>query len=106
MSVSLRSFGAAGDGVTDDTAAIQSCLDVYSGRVRSGAIDVPAGYYRTTRPLVYRGSMGYSLRLRGEVVGSSPSGSVFVYDGPPGGAVFDFSGGSDCVIEDLAFFGG
>jgi parallel beta-helix repeat protein len=41
--VSVKDFGAVGDGVTDDTAAIQAALD--SG---AGAVYVPKGIYVTT----------------------------------------------------------
>jgi hypothetical protein len=70
----VRKFGAAGDGKTDDTKAIQSALDA-AGEVR-GAVFVPAGVYLTAelrmRPntaLVgvptwnYRGPGGTTLRL-------------------------------------------
>lgn len=57
--VSVKDFGARGDGQTDDTAAFQRALT----EVRSGAIEVPPGRYRLTglleitRPnLVLRGA--------------------------------------------------
>ena len=43
----VRSFGATGDGKTDDTAAIQRAVD--SG---VGAIRFPKGFYRLTKPVV------------------------------------------------------
>jgi len=43
----VRSFGAAGDGITDDTAAIQKAVN--SGL---GAIMFSKGVYRITRPIV------------------------------------------------------
>lgn len=42
--VSVKDFGAAGDGQTDDTAAFQRAL----AEVKSGAIEVPPGRYRIT----------------------------------------------------------
>lgn len=45
--VSVKDFGAVGDGVTDDTAAIQAALD-YVGSVGGGSVFVPAGDYMTT----------------------------------------------------------
>ena len=38
--ISVKDFGAAGDGAADDSAAFQAALDQY------GAIHVPAGTYR------------------------------------------------------------
>ena len=47
--VSARSYGAAGDGVTDDTAALQAALH---GAERAGVtLRIPAGLYRLTAGL-------------------------------------------------------
>jgi hypothetical protein len=45
--VSVRAFGAKGDGVADDTQAFLDAL----AQVQSGAIEVPPGRYKITRPL-------------------------------------------------------
>jgi hypothetical protein len=47
--VSVLDFGAVGDGVTDDTAAIQAALDWAVGRGLT--IHVPTGTYKTTATL-------------------------------------------------------
>ena len=44
--VSVRQFGAVGDGVADDTTAIQAALD--SGAVQ---VEIPTGLYRVTATL-------------------------------------------------------
>lgn len=41
----VRDFGAAGDGVKDDTAAFQQALDE-AGKAGGGIVNVPAGNYR------------------------------------------------------------
>ena len=46
MILDVRDYGATGDGVTDDTAAVQSALNTVSG-----VLYFPAGTYRTTSPL-------------------------------------------------------
>lgn len=46
-SVSTKDFGAVGDGVTDDTAAIQAALN--SGATK---VELSAGTYNTTAPIV------------------------------------------------------
>lgn len=49
----VRAFGAVGDGVTDDTAAIQSAIDAAAARVAAGtlraAVYFPEGVYLTDR---------------------------------------------------------
>ncbi|MGB2866525.1 MAG: glycosyl hydrolase family 28-related protein, partial [Sedimentisphaerales bacterium] len=43
----VRSLGAVGDGVTDDTVAIQKAVDS-----SLGAVTLSKGVYRITRPIV------------------------------------------------------
>ena len=47
--VNVKDYGAVGDGVADDTEALQSALDKANGRT----IFIPTGVYKTTRTLVY-----------------------------------------------------
>lgn len=58
--VSVKDFGAVGDGVTDDTTAIQNAIDYAATVITSGSADLdqvtasvvfPAGKYRTTAPI-------------------------------------------------------
>ena len=45
--ITVLDYGATGDGLTDDTAAIQSLVDFKAGTIR-----FPAGTYRITKPIV------------------------------------------------------
>lgn len=49
--VHVEAFGAAGDGVADDTAAIQAAIDRIQETVGQGIVFVPQGRYRLTRTL-------------------------------------------------------
>lgn len=51
----VRSFGAAGDGVTDDTAAIQAAIDAVPAG--GGLVRVPAGTYKLTDTLIVRSGL-------------------------------------------------
>lgn len=49
--VSATDFGAAGDGTTDDTAALQAGLDAAFSQKDGGILMIPPGRYRITRTL-------------------------------------------------------
>lgn len=50
--VSVKDFGAVGDGITDDTVAIQNAFTA----VGNGTVYLPAGTYKTSAPIVTYGS--------------------------------------------------
>jgi len=60
---SVAAFGATGDGVTDDTAAIQAAIDACPP---GGTVLLPTGLFKTTAALVVEND----LTLRGAGVGS------------------------------------
>lgn len=44
-------FGAKGDGIADDTAALQAAIDAVADTTRQGIVFIPQGHYRLTRTL-------------------------------------------------------
>jgi hypothetical protein len=50
INITVKNFGAIGDGVTDDTVAIQNAID-YVGSYLGGRIFFPAGSYKITSTL-------------------------------------------------------
>ncbi len=58
-----RDFGAAGDGIADDTEALQAAIDASCGlgeksRGRTNLLWIPNGTYRVTKSLVVRSAIG------------------------------------------------
>ncbi|MCC5829816.1 MAG: hypothetical protein JJU36_10260 [Phycisphaeraceae bacterium] len=49
-----RDFGARGDGIADDTEALQRAIEASRGRDHSRFIYLPEGTYRITRTLVFK----------------------------------------------------
>lgn len=49
--VNVMDYGATGDGVTDDTAAIQAAINASTNLNTPGDITLPAGRYKITSPL-------------------------------------------------------
>lgn len=62
--ISVKDFGAVGDGVTDDTAAIQAAINSLSS---GGVVEIPAGTYKTTAAI----ELKESVWLRGSGARSS-----------------------------------
>ena len=61
-SVNVKDFGAAGDGTTDDTAAIQAAIN----SITAGTVIFPAGTYRTTANITLKSNVniiGYGAKL-------------------------------------------
>jgi hypothetical protein len=105
--VSVKDFGAVGDGVADDTAAIQAALDSVvkdSGAFdlqfdsRGGTVNIPAGRYLVSSTLTI--NPGTCL------IGDGPNISVIVNSGTTNNVLYatDTQGGSvdPLLIENLA----
>jgi hypothetical protein len=62
-----KNFGAAGDGTTDDTDALQHAVD--DG---DGVLELSKGTYRITRPVVLHGN-SVSVGAQGDIQGDGPA---------------------------------
>jgi Pectate lyase superfamily protein len=84
-------FGTKGDGVTDDTVAIQRAIDTVADTTRQGILFIPEGHYRLTHTLyVWPGVrlIGYGTRRPTFVLADNTPG----YQTGPSYMVF-FAGG-------------
>lgn len=73
----VRDFGAVGDGVTDDTDAIQHAIDDGSGQ-----LDFPRGEYRISRTLL----IDLEKRSRSSISGAGGTAKIVMHG--PGPAIF------------------
>lgn len=87
--VDVREFGAKGDGITDDTAAIQAAIDyifdtatapsrLYFPGVTLNGLALGYGYYRTTSTLILDAALH---RKRLEIYGDGWRASRIIYKG-------------------------
>jgi len=69
-------YGAKGDGVTDDTSALQAALDGIAKNGKSAVLYLPAGQYVVSRTLRLVGLEGVA------VYGEDPTTTSLVWNGP------------------------
>jgi hypothetical protein len=99
--VSVKDFGAVGNGVADDTAAIQAAID-HAESLGRGAIYFPASIYRVSSTLTVQGD---NITLRGDGINSvitrnnASYGSTLVVSAadPTASTIFDVT------IADIKF---
>ncbi len=125
FAVSVRQFGAVGNGKHNDTAAIQKAID-FAGfhhsqwnayGVAPERVVFPPGHYRITAPLKL-GPADTDMELCGaagtggwtdpvfDPTGAPPAGvSSLIWDGPKGGTMLQVVGSGGIKISDLAFLG-
>lgn len=119
--VSVKDFGAIGDGVADDTASIQAALDYLATRAYSsaqgGRLHFPSGFYKISSPLnvvdeiLIEGDGNESTKIATDdgYIFNVTSAGVRIQDiffsGPYGTASngIKFTGGNNCVVERCVF---
>jgi hypothetical protein len=95
-------FGALGDGVHDDTAALQRGLDrlrSYDAHTGPAVLYLPAGTYRITRQLRMR------LKTGANVIGAGAEATTIAWDGPADGTMLLTSGAFDTLFSRLTWDG-
>ena len=97
--VSVKDFGAVGDGVTDDTAAIQAAIA--SLPARGGIVTFPPGKFLTTAKIIIPSFV--TIKGTGQFGGNNAydEGSTTIYANHSGTAIFSLVGSISCTISDL-----
>ncbi len=107
--VSVKETGAKGDGITDDTTAIQSVLDRFSQHIpgaqaRGTTIYFPPGVYLISSPLFYYGGPGTGIKLQGALGRTRAGyGSTIRWKGSPGGTMFIAMGMNNSQFDNIEF---
>ena len=112
--VNLRDYGALGDGLTDDSPALQQALDDLADS-GSGTLKVPAGHYVLRTPVLKQFAPGTLLSIEGEPsttpinVAGNGSGlnltSEFIVAVGETYDALNLSGLESLLIKDLGFVG-
>jgi hypothetical protein len=76
INISAKDFGASGDGVTDDTTAINNALASIS--ISGGALHLPAGNYKVSAPLNVPGNVTvFGDGISATTVTATHNGNIF-----------------------------
>ena len=99
--ISVKDFGATGDGQNDDTAAVRLAFDrVKDGE--GGTVYFPAGTYLISEKLEYLGTSTKQIDIA--VRGESRSNTILKYNAPDTvGRMFKITEAVNCTFSDLTF---
>jgi Pectate lyase superfamily protein len=100
--VSVRDFGAIGDGLSDDTAAFQLALRHVESLPRGGEIFVPAGVYRASLDLSRR-TADFTKRV---TITGAGRGATQVWPVDTGAIMVNMVGRNLCTLRDLTIHAG
>ena len=78
--VSVKDFGAVGNGTTDDIVAIQAAVD-YASSLYGAEVFFPCGNYKITSPILQRSGSNITLRGQGNLQGGTniiATGAYFI----------------------------
>lgn len=92
--INVRWFGAKGDGVVDDTAAMQAAIDLHY------SVYIPRGRYRTTAPMNIAGNYPIQKTVRGDGWDPLNGGSIIYAE--TGGLAVDCTGTYNVSLRDLS----
>jgi hypothetical protein len=91
------SYGAAGDGVGDDTTALQNALNALGPH--NPTLYLPAGTYRITQTLALAGQQNVN------VIGQDPAVTTILWGGASGGTMLYLNGVAYSRFDRLTFNG-
>lgn len=102
--VNVKTLGAKGDGVTDDTEAVQGAI---SAMGEGSVLYFPAGKYVITKELkmLKTKDIASEKRYIGTAVYGHGKDTVLSYEGPDGGVLFREMGAVHCLYIGLTFEG-
>jgi hypothetical protein len=111
QTVSVQDFGAVGDGVTDDTLAIQAAIDALSAAGVGGTVLLPAGAYKITQNLSITWPNSTNQNTPGRITIKGEGADLsYIYDyrsdasAATGGAItIDFTTGYDNKFFTMYF---
>jgi hypothetical protein len=96
-------YGAVGNGIADDTSAIQSCLTAMAAQTIQVCY-FPAGTYKITSQLTLNGTSG-GVTAGESLIGADPATTKIQWAGGSGGTMLLQNGGQGTKFERLSWDG-
>lgn len=100
-----RDYGAVGDGVTDDTAALQRAINDLGQTGKPSTLYLPPGTYKITATLRLNGNSFGSGFWGIGIVGDAPSNTKIAWAGPAGSAMLLQDGGYNVRYSRITWDG-
>lgn len=97
----VRSFNARGDGVTDDTAAIQAAINTVAPVGGEVVFPRSTGWYKLTGPLSLAGLRAVRLVGLGGATAGAQGASMLRFTGTSSDTILDMSGAVGCHLADF-----
>ena len=94
-----RDYGAVGDGIADDTAALQQALNELANEGYPHVLYLPAGIYRITQELTMLNRVGPGI------IGEDPATTTILWDGPQDGVMLSADGVTHAKFSRLTWDG-
>jgi hypothetical protein len=95
-----QAYPVKGDGISDDTQALQKALDELGDGHHSPVLFIPNGTYRITTTLTMKSRRGIAI------VGEDPEGTIIKWDGPAGMKMFVLNGVAYSEYSRITWDGG
>jgi len=92
-------YGAKGDGVTDDTAALQAALDAAANGTGNSTLYLPAGTYLIT------GTLTMNNHINVSIVGAGPAATVIKWGGATHGTMMQVNGTAYSKFDRITWNG-
>lgn len=104
--INVRWFGAVGDGVADDTAALQAALDLATSGAAPTTVWLPAGRYRVTQTLEIINQAVNDARAAGPLLQGDGDNATFLLGFLSSGPLLRARGVATTTVGSTSFFWG
>ena len=105
--VSVKDFGAKGDGTTDDTSAIQAAI--YLACTYGGCVYLPAGTYKISSALTFTMNSGTTDPVKRPSMRGDGMGATTIYQTANANGIeiigYDSNPAGYCLFEDFTLYG-